>query len=174
MSFSMVPLSGMAVLLATTGLPIAGELPVSTTRTPYAQTIQFRHRPPRPVFNHRHWPQMPTTIQRQSSHQSSYQSSCSGTIRLNQAHVLTVSTTARSLNATLKINGQTIKTLVQASEVIDLSNYLASGVQTLEITGTYSPASASTQISLTGPGTQISQQVSGSGKLQQTLQISAP
>ena len=194
MSLSTFPLSGMAILLATTGLtttgftaigsPTAGELPALTTGTPYAQTIIFRHRDPRPFFGHRHWPQPPATVQRQSSSQSNSQSSSqssqqsshvySGTSRLNQPHVLTVSTTARSLNATLKINGQTIKTLVNASEVINLSEHLTSGLQTLEITGTYSPASASTQISLTGPGTQISQQVSGSGKLQQTLQISAP
>ncbi len=181
MTFPTLPLSGMAILFAmtglpATGLPIAGELPVPTTGTPHAQTIQiFRHRHPRPVFNHRPWPQPPTSVHRQSSQQSSSQSSVfSGTSRLNQPHMLTVSTTARSLNATLKINGQTIKTLVNASEVIDLSEHLTSGLQTLEITGTYSPASASTQISLTGPGTQISQQVSGSGKLQQTLQISAP
>ena len=92
--------------------------------------------------------------------------------RLGNSYTLTVSTTARSLDATLKVNGQIVDTLTTLSETIDLSSHLSTGLQTIEIVGTYSPASASTKVSLTGPGTQINQQVSGSGLLHQTLQIS--
>jgi hypothetical protein len=94
-------------------------------------------------------------------------------LRLNQPYTLTVETTGRALNADVKVDGQTIKTLVNQSEVINLSPHLSAGQQhTVEISGTYSPASATAQILLTGPGTQISQQVSGRGVLLQTLQIS--
>ncbi|MGD1899476.1 MAG: hypothetical protein ACFB16_21340 [Phormidesmis sp.] len=95
--------------------------------------------------------------------------------RVDESYQLTVETTARSLNATLKIDGETIKSLTSASETITLSPYLsAAGMHTLEIVGTYSPATDNVQILLTGPGTQMSQQVSGSGRLRQTLRISVP
>ncbi len=92
--------------------------------------------------------------------------------RSSQPYRLTVETSGRSLNAELRIDGRIIKTLTSASETIELSAYLSTaGQHTIEILGTYMPATATAEILLVGPGTQISQQVSGQGTLRQTLGI---
>ncbi len=105
------------------------------------------------------------TIHSQTNH--------SQTNRVNQSYQLTVKTTGRSLNAELKIDGRLVRTLVDPSETIALSSYLSTaGQHTIEIVGTYAPINATAEILLTGPGTQISHQVSGQGTLRQTLQIS--
>lgn len=169
---------GIAVLLATIGLSSAGlSSEHSVAAKQHAQTIRItdslievtrgepassvliiNSRGPRPFH--------------QQIHQQIHQQSSLQAARLNQPYTLTVETTGRALNATIKVDGQTIKTLTNQSEAVDLSPYLSSGQHTIEISGTYSPTSASVQVLLTGPGTQISQQVSGGGTLSQTLQIS--
>ncbi|MEO1392617.1 MAG: hypothetical protein AAFV90_06875 [Cyanobacteria bacterium J06634_5] len=145
---------------------------VEITGGPNNGTIRIMNpRRPRSIYQH----------SRQQSHgqqshgQQSQSSSHRQTHRVDDDYRLTVETTARSLNATLKIDGETIKTLTRASETLTLSPYLsAAGTHTLEIVGTYLPATANVRISLVGPGTQLSQQVSGSGQLRQTLQVSVP
>lgn len=174
MSLPILFAPGIAVLLATIGLSSAGlSTEHSVAVKQHAQTIRItdsmievtRGEPASSVLiiNNRG----PRPFHQQIHQQSSLQAA-----RLNQPYTLTVETTSRALNATIKVDGQTIKTLTNQSEAVNLSPYLSAGQHTIEISGTYSPTSANVQVLLTGPGTQISQQVSGGGTLSQTLQIS--
>lgn len=92
--------------------------------------------------------------------------------RTSGPYTLTVETTGRAFNAELKVDGRTIQSLQGRSETINLSPHLSTGQHTIEIIGTYAPATATAEISLSGPGTRLSQQVSGRGVLRQTLQLS--
>jgi hypothetical protein len=170
MSLPILSASSMAVLLATTGLSSSIHMtnsPIEATGGEFASAVLISNsRGP----NHLR-PQIHQQI-RQQVRQQIHQQSSLRAARSNQPYTLTVETTGRALNAELRVDGQTIKTLVNQSEVIDLSPHLSAGQHSVEISGTYSPVSATAQILLTGPGTQISQQVSGRGVLRQTLQIS--
>ena len=177
MSLPILSAPGIAVLLATMGLSSAGlSSEHSVAAKQHAQTIRItdsiievtRGEPARSVLmiNSRG----PRPLRQQNSQQTHQQSSLRAA-RSTQPYMLTVETTGRALNAAVKVDGQTIKTLTNQSEAVNLS-HLSAGQHTVEISGTYSPTSASVQILLTGPGTQISQQVSGGGTLRQTLQIS--
>lgn len=194
MSLFNLSASGAVILFTTVGLPSAGTAltsPISTTDYvskgapkgermiritdslvevtggPNHGTIRIiTHERPRSTYEH--------PRQRRQGRQSQ-SSSRQSTNRADESYRLTVETTARSLNATLKIDGETIKTLTSASETITLSPYLSTaGSHTIEIVGSYSPSTANTQILLVGPGTRMSQQVSGSGRLRQTLRVSVP
>ena len=199
MSLFNLSASGAVILFTTVGLPSAGTAltsPIATTDYvskgapkgdrmiritdsfvevtggPNNGTIRIiTHERPRSIYQH---PRQQSQRQ-QSQGQQSQSSSRQTTNRDDESYRLTVETTARSLNATLKIDGETIKTLTSASETITLSPYLSTaGTHTLEIVGSYSPSTANTQILLVGPGTRMSQQVSGSGRLRQTLRVSVP
>lgn len=192
--------SGMAMLLTTAGLPPAGTSLASPT---VAQTVRItdsmievtgragngtiriinrpgpRHRDAQQ--NQERWTQRQRTQQQQTHQQQTHQQQTQSSQSSSQAQVnqtnepyqLTVETTGRSLNADLKIDGRTVKKLVNPSETIALSPYLSTvGQHTIEVVGNYSPVTASTQVLLIGPGTHMSQQVSGNGTLHQTLRIS--
>lgn len=61
---------------------------------------------------------------------------------------------------------------LQASQTsFNLVPYLTKGANKVEIVGEYRPVSSNVAIKLSGYRTQISQQVSGNGKLRQTLII---
>lgn len=179
MSLAKLSASGMAMVLTTAGLPPAGTLfssptvaqtvritdsMIEVTGSPGNATIRIINRPgPRHRYEQR-------TGQQQTQRQSPPRTQANS---VNEPYRLTVETTGRSLNAELRINGQTVKTLVNPSETIALSPYLSTpGQHTIEIVGHYSPATASTQVLLIGPGTHMTQQVSGNGTLSQTLRIS--
>lgn len=174
MSLPILSTPGIAMLLATIGLSSVGlSTEQSAAAKQHAQTIRItdstievnRGEPARSVLIINGRTSRPF---RQQNHQ---QSSLRAT-RLTQPYTLAVKATGRAINAAVKVDGQTIKTLTSQSEAVNLSPYLSAGRHIIEISGTYSPTSASVQILLTGPGTQISQQVSGGGTLSQTLQIS--
>lgn len=180
MNLSKLSASGMAMLITTAGLPPAGTL---LTSPAVAQTVRITDsmievsggsgngtiriiNRQGPRHRYERWRQQQQTQQRQSASQAQAN-------QVNEPYRLTVETTGRSLNADLKIDGRTVKTLVNPSETIALSPYLSTaGQHTIEVVGSYSPATASTQVLLVGPGTRMSQQVSGSGTLRQTLRIS--
>lgn len=166
--------SSMAMLLTTLGLSSSSLLPSSSTQTVepdhLAQSIEITDS----VTEVRgHNGVSVRIINRHDSRQAERQQSPSlRSDRLSEPYRLTVETSGRSLNATLKVNGTTIQTLTSLSETVNLSPYLsAAGQHKIEIVGYYSPATATAQIVLTGPGTQLSQQVSGRGTLDQTWQV---
>ncbi|NEP16088.1 MAG: hypothetical protein F6J97_04195 [Leptolyngbya sp. SIO4C1] len=88
---------------------------------------------------------------------------------LSLPHLLEISTTGSQLSGQISLNGVVIKTLSGSAITLDLVPYLEAGENVVEVTGSYSPATASVQLSFTGPGTSITQQTSGSGQLAQTL-----
>ncbi|MEO1402267.1 MAG: hypothetical protein AAFV72_13630 [Cyanobacteria bacterium J06635_1] len=89
---------------------------------------------------------------------------------LASPHILEISTPGVSqLSGEVLLDGVVIKTLSGEQLTFDLAPYLDTGSNVIEVTGRYSPASASVQLTLDGPGLSLSQQTSGSGNLAQTL-----
>lgn len=173
MSLSTLSISSIAMLLATVGLSSSSLVPMQATKAKQSIRISGSHT----EIVSRDGSSIRIT-NRQSDRpfrQSRVLRSASvAANRATQSHMLAVETTGRSLNATLKVNGRTVKSLTRLSETINMTPHLSSGQNTIEISGSYSPASASTRLSLSGPGTQMTQQVSGGGRLNQTLSISVP
>ncbi len=170
MSLPILSAPGIAVLLATIGLSSAGlSTEQSVAAKQHAQTIRITDST---IEVTRDEPASSVLIINSRASRPFRQQSSLRAARLTQPYTLTVETTGRAINATVKVDGQTIKTLTSQSESVNLSPYLSAGRHTIEISGTYSPSSANVRMLLSGPGTQTSQQVSGGGTLSQTLQIS--
>ena len=120
-----------------------------------------------------------TSTYTQSSSQSSTQSSQQQTtgISLNATalrspHILSVAIAENSrLSGKVMVDGVEVKKLQASQTSFNLVPYLTKGDNKVEIVGEYRPVSSNVAIKLSGPGTQISQQVSGNGKLRQTLII---
>jgi hypothetical protein len=98
------------------------------------------------------------------------------TLNLNSAdlsspYILSISTTGSQLNGEITMDGKVIKQLKNNQTSINLSPYLSKGQQTIEISGNYSPQSASVELEFSGPGRNATQQTSGSGMLNYTLMI---
>jgi hypothetical protein len=90
---------------------------------------------------------------------------------LDHPYQLNIRHNSNRLRGIVQVNGETIHTLGTTNS-INLSPYLSTGQHTVEIVGSPGSASTTVQISLTGPGTQLSYQISGQGQLRYTLQIS--
>ncbi|MEA5510357.1 hypothetical protein VB715_11335 [Crocosphaera sp. UHCC 0190] len=91
---------------------------------------------------------------------------------LSQPLWLTIRTSNEAnLQGQIKLNGQVIQGLSGQGSQVNLSNYLRRGEQEIVITGNYSPADASVMIELNGNNTQVSQQTSGNGFLNQQIRI---
>ena len=99
------------------------------------------------------------------------------TINLNEgdlkaAHILSITTIGQpQLFGTITINGVVVKTINNHQISINLSPYLSTGINSIEISGNYKPANDSIQIEFSGPGTKVTQQTGGNGILKQTLII---
>lgn len=76
-----------------------------------------------------------------------------------------------SIQGEVKLNGQVIKTLQGTSNQVNLSNYLRPGNHQITVQGTYYPTQGSVLIELKGNQTQITQQTSGNGLLNQQLNM---
>jgi hypothetical protein len=92
---------------------------------------------------------------------------------LQDAYTLSIrpSRDATQLIGTIKLNGKTLKALKAGKTQINLSPYLSKGRHKLEITGRYRPLDASVEISLEGPGNETTQEVGGSGIVNQIILI---
>ena len=75
------------------------------------------------------------------------------------------------LSGRIVLNGQTIKQLDRLPLDLDLESYLQPGLNTIEVSGTYQPVTASVTLELEGPNTSLVQTTSGSGRLNQTFQF---
>ena len=71
----------------------------------------------------------------------------------------------------MTVDGVVIKKLHGSQISFNLSPYLEKQTKKVEILGTYKPASSSVKIEFSGLNTNITQQMSGNGKLNQTLVI---
>lgn len=90
---------------------------------------------------------------------------------LKQPHILKISTNATQLRGQIKLNGRLLQSLKTSGNQVNLSPYLKVGRQVLEISGQYSPRSASVKIEFLGKNTQINQQTQGSSYLEQRFII---
>ncbi len=91
---------------------------------------------------------------------------------LKVPHILRITTPANTkLTGQVAINGVAIKKIQSSQFSLNLSPYLANGTKTVEISGNYQPKSSEVKIEFSGSGTQVNQQMSGSGRLNQTLVI---
>lgn len=89
-----------------------------------------------------------------------------------QSHILRI-TTLRDIHliGEITINDKVVKEFKNEGAILDLSRFLSLGRQTIKISGNYKPVASSIRIEFSGPGTQVSQQTGGSGKLNQTLLV---
>ncbi|WP_107670586.1 hypothetical protein [Cyanothece sp. BG0011] len=69
------------------------------------------------------------------------------------------------------VNGQVIKTLEGSNNQVNLSNYLSRGNYEITVKGNYYPSQGSVVIDLQGNQTQVRQQTSGNGLLNQQLNM---
>jgi hypothetical protein len=83
---------------------------------------------------------------------------------LKQPCQLTILAPGANLTGQVKVDGKTIRVL-KGSTSFNLSPYLSQGIRTVEIGGQYSPATPPIQVKFSAAGTQVSQRISGSGKL---------
>ncbi|URD49933.1 hypothetical protein [Chroococcidiopsis sp. CCNUC1] len=111
----------------------------------------------------------------QSSTQSSQQQTTGISLNataLRSPHILSVAIAGNTrLTGKVMVDGVEVKKLQASQTSFNLVPYLTKGDNKVEIVGEYRPVSSNVAIKLSGPGTQISQQVSGNGKLRQTLII---
>jgi hypothetical protein len=92
---------------------------------------------------------------------------------LRDPYTLTVrpSADAVQLKGTIKLNGKPLKILGKGVVKINLSPYLRKGRHKLQVVGSYRPVGASVEIALEGPSAETSQEVGGSGTINQTILI---
>ena len=120
------------------------------------------------------------TINNRASHTQQYMSSGQHqktAIHLNEsnlrfAHILTITTTGEpQLVGAITVNGVVVRTIYNNQVSVNLSPYLSTGINSIEISGNYKPANDSVRIEFSGPGTKVTQQTGGNGILRQTLII---
>ncbi len=92
--------------------------------------------------------------------------------QLSVPHTLTIELDNGHVTGLIKVDGETVHTLTARVTSLDLTPYLSGSSHQVEIMGSYAPISETVKISFSGPGTQMSQQSSGSGILNHQLQIS--
>ncbi|NWF58957.1 MAG: hypothetical protein HXY43_06520 [Fischerella sp.] len=122
-----------------------------------------------------------TFASQQSSTTSSSFSSSSGyqksslnlsAANLRQPHILRINTSGSQLSGEITVNGKVVKRLNDNQVEINLSPLLSVGEHIVEISGRYAPASSGVSIELSGPGVSSSQQTSGNGVVNYTLNLS--
>ncbi len=144
-------------------------------------------RQPRTPRTNSSQPQQPqqTTIQRQrtpssgrSNGEITINQSQESTINISSANLrrpytlrVSTATAGARLNGEVRLNGAVVQRLRNNRTEINLSPRLSRGSNTIEISGTYRPASSSVRIEFVGSNTRISQQNQGSGSLNQTLTV---
>jgi hypothetical protein len=94
---------------------------------------------------------------------------------LQQANILKITKVnnlaSGYLKGEIKLGGRTIKTITGNSTEINLSPFLKKGNNILEILGSCSPSNSSIKVEFIGHNTAISQQNSGTGKINYQLII---
>lgn len=94
---------------------------------------------------------------------------------LQQANILKITKvnnlTSGYLKGEIKLGGKTIKTITGNTTELDLSPFLKKGNNILEILGNCSPINSSIKVEFIGNDTAVSQQNSGTGKINYQLII---
>lgn len=109
----------------------------------------------------------------QSSNSSNFQRSTLNlkAANLNQPHVLKINSTGTQLQGEITINGKVVKQLTDNQSEINLSPYLSTGQQKVEISANYTPPSAAVNVEVNGSSSNLSQQTSGNGTLNYRLDL---
>ncbi|EAZ88585.1 hypothetical protein [Crocosphaera chwakensis] len=76
-----------------------------------------------------------------------------------------------NIQGQVTVNGQVIKTLEGSNNQVNLSNHLSQGSHQIIVMGNYYPSQGSVVIELKGHQTQVTQQTSGNGLLNQQLNM---
>jgi hypothetical protein len=92
---------------------------------------------------------------------------------LKQPQMLSISSSQALTQITgdIKVNGKSIKKLSRNSTQINLAPSLKLGRNVVVVSGRYSPASTSVKFEFVTPNNRVSQQVAGSGRINQVLVI---
>ncbi|PAX59636.1 hypothetical protein [Brunnivagina elsteri] len=90
---------------------------------------------------------------------------------LNQPQTLKINSSGTKLKGEISINGKVVQQLDKNQSEINLSPYLSTGTQKVEIKANYTPTNADVSVEIEGSGSNISQQTSGSGTLNYTLNL---
>jgi hypothetical protein len=93
------------------------------------------------------------------------------TANLKQPHILKINSPNAKLQGEIKINGKVVRRLKNNQSEINLSPYLSVGQQKVQVSGRYTPATASVSVEMKSSDSNISQQSSGSGTLNYTLDL---
>jgi hypothetical protein len=114
-----------------------------------------------------------TSFRNQQSDNSSFQRSTLNlqSANLNQPHILKINSTGTQLQGQITINGKVVKQLNNNQSEINLSPYLSTGQQKIEISANYTPPSAAVNVEVNGSGSNISQQSGGNGSLNYKLDL---
>ncbi|NJL64743.1 MAG: hypothetical protein HC903_26705 [Methylacidiphilales bacterium] len=112
------------------------------------------------------------TNQRSQSSSTIQESSFSlSSANLNQPQTLKISSSGTELKGEISIDGKVVQHLNRNQFEINLSPYLLAGKRKVEIKANYTPASANVSVEMNGSGNHISQQTSGNGTLNYTLNV---
>lgn len=90
---------------------------------------------------------------------------------LRQPQILKINSSNANVRGEIKINGKVVRRLNSKRSEINLSPYLSRGKQKVEVSARYSPATASVSVEMKSSNNDISQQSSGSGTLNYTLDL---
>lgn len=112
--------------------------------------------------------------QHSSSESSGYQHSAVNlsAVNLREPHVLRINTSATQLKGEITVNGKVVKRFTNSREEINLSPLLSKGEHKVQISARYAPASSSVSLELNSPDTNVTQQTSGNGIINYTLDLS--
>lgn len=92
---------------------------------------------------------------------------------LSKPHILSINTSGAQMTGEITVNGKVVKQISNDKNVnFDLSPYLSVGEQKVEISARYNPPSSSVKVELSGPGTNVTQQNSGNGALNYSMDVS--
>ena len=113
-----------------------------------------------------------TTAHSQTSYHQQTTSISVNSNALKSPHILSIKTTDNTqIEGEISVDGLVIKKLQGSQTSFNLSPYLEKQTKKVEISGTYKPASSSVKIEFSSPNTNVTQQMSGNGRLNQPVVI---
>lgn len=92
---------------------------------------------------------------------------------LRQPCILSITSTNNAiLTGQITLGSRVIRKFRGSRNFLDLSPYLSRGINNIKISGYYQPVQSQVKIEFSAPNNKISQQISGNGKLSQSLVLS--
>ncbi|BAU08887.1 hypothetical protein [Fischerella sp. NIES-3754] len=116
-----------------------------------------------------------TAINTRNSHSSSdYQESTISlsAFNLSRPHILSINTSGSELQGNITFDGRVIRQIRGKRVFVNLSPYLSKGKHIVKISTRYFPASSSVKVEFSGLGINVTQETSGSGRLNYILNVS--